>query len=50
MPFEPGSILGAYEILAAVGSTGDVYTASDTRLNRKVVLRCSRRRSRSCRS
>jgi Tol biopolymer transport system component len=39
MPFEPGSILGAYEILAPVGSTGDTYTASDTRLNRKVVLR-----------
>ena len=39
MAFEPGSILGGYEILAAVGSAGDTYTASDTRLNRKVVLK-----------
>src|SRR5262245_29307727 len=39
MSFEPGSLLGTYEILAAIGSTGETYTASDTRLNRKVVLK-----------
>jgi Tol biopolymer transport system component/tRNA A-37 threonylcarbamoyl transferase component Bud32 len=39
MSFEPGSRLGTYEILAPVGSTGEAYTASDTRLNRKVVLK-----------
>ena len=39
MSFEPGSLLGTYEILAPVGSTGETYTASDTRVNRKVVLK-----------
>lgn len=40
MPFEPGAALGSYEILASVGSTpGAAYTASDTQLNRVVVLK-----------
>jgi Tol biopolymer transport system component len=39
MSLEPGALFGPYEIVAAVGSTGETYTASDTRLNRKVVLK-----------
>jgi len=41
MPLEPGTKLGPYEILAASGSgtTGSIYKASDTRLNRTVWIR-----------
>jgi Tol biopolymer transport system component len=41
MALNPGSRLGAYEILAAIGagSTGEVYRARDTRVDRIVALK-----------
>src|SRR5262245_12969411 len=41
MPFEAGTKLGPYEILAALpaGITGEAYKAADTKLNRTVTLR-----------
>ena len=38
MPFKPGTKLGPYEIISAVDTAkaDDLYTASDTRLKRKV--------------
>jgi Tol biopolymer transport system component len=41
MPLEPGTRLGPYEILSAInaGNSGEVYKASDTRLNRSVAIK-----------
>jgi serine/threonine protein kinase len=41
MPLLPGTTLGAYEILSAIGAggMGEVYLAQDTRLGRKVALK-----------
>ena len=41
MPLEAGTKLGPYAIVAPIstGNDGDVYRASDTRLNRAVAIR-----------
>src|SRR5262245_59257575 len=41
MPLEPGTKLGSYEILTplASGYGGEAYKASDTKLNRTVVVK-----------
>ena len=41
MALDAGTRLGPYEVLALVGAgaSGDVYTATDTRVNRTVALR-----------
>src|ERR1051325_5724407 len=41
MPVAPGSRLGSYEILSAIGAggMGEVYRARDTKLNRDVALK-----------
>jgi serine/threonine protein kinase len=41
MPFEPGTRLGPYEIIAPLGAggTGEVYRARDTRLDRTVAIK-----------
>ena len=41
MALEPGTKLGPYEILAPMnaGNTGEVYKASDSRLNRSVAIK-----------
>jgi len=40
MPLTPGSRLGSYDILSAIGAggMGQVYRARDTRLNRDVAI------------
>ena len=41
MPIPPGTRLGSYEVIAAIGAggMGEVYRARDTRLNRDVALK-----------
>jgi len=41
MMLAPGSRLGAYEVLSALGAggMGEVYRARDTRLNRDVAIK-----------
>ncbi len=40
MPLTPGTTLGVYEVLAAIGAggMGEVYLGEDTRLGRKVAI------------
>ncbi len=40
MPLEAGTILGPYEIISPIGAggMGEVYKATDTRLDRTVIL------------
>ena len=47
MPLEAGAKFGPYAIVAPIssGNDGDVYKASDTRLNRAVAIRMLWRRS-----
>ena len=41
MPLTPGTTLGPYEVLAAIGAggMGEVYKARDTKLDRDVALK-----------
>ena len=41
MPLSPGDKLGPYEILSALGEggMGEVYRATDTKLNREVAIK-----------
>ncbi len=43
MPLTPGTTLGPYEVLAAIGAggMGEVYKARDTKLDRDVALNSS---------
>jgi eukaryotic-like serine/threonine-protein kinase len=50
MPLAPGTKLGPYEILAAIGAggMGEVYRAHDPRLNRDVAVKVSAAHRLSC--
>ncbi len=41
MPLSPGTTLGPYEVLSAIGAggMGEVYKARDTKLDRDVALK-----------
>ena len=41
MSLEPGTILGSYQILTAIGAggMGEVFSARDTKLDRDVALK-----------
>ena len=39
MPLIPGTRVGPYEVLSAIGAGGMVYRARDTKLNRDVALK-----------
>ena len=41
MPLQPGTTLGPYEVLSAIGAgdMGEVYKATDTRLDRTVAIK-----------
>ncbi len=47
MPLTPGTTLGPYSVTAKIGEggMGEVYKATDTRLDRHVAIKCCRRRS-----